>query len=499
MNLTAGRAFANTITAPCNPMANTEKPLLYDASGNALSVTPRASTGVGFNLAGLGGIVNPATGLGGPADKTSSAQFYPTVLRTRQQILPFYTESWVARKFIDMPIDDMFYKGRDFTGEDESANKSFQDAWEELKVEKWFCNAMKAGRLYGTGLLALMIDGEMPDLPLMPDKVREGALKSVLAFDRFDFTVTKWQKNLFEMNYGLPDWLDLYSRFGNQVQFHESRLMRFDGIESLSNSGWEYFYDQNWGISELIPAIVEIVQDASFTSAVAHMSQEASLSVVKLQGFQDAITGKPGPKEATPEQMGMAINLYKSIFKTIFLGENDEFSRVGINFSGLSQLFNKFPERVAAMAGIPATRFLSTSPDGENATGESDLRNYDMHVGAMRQKKAIPNLKVVDQVVARHVGLSEVPEHSWRSLLDLSESERYANAQALAEALAAAQGPAGLNENEVRERLSENEVFGVLDPLSEDEMGTRQEMERMLEETRLAEQRSRQGQPPAGE
>ena len=47
-----------------------------------------------------------------------------------------------------------------------------------------------------------------------------------------------------------------------------------------------------------------------------------------------------------------------------------------INLNGVKDLIWEYLKVVAASVGIPATRFLSTSPDGMNATGESDLNNY---------------------------------------------------------------------------------------------------------------------------
>ena len=464
-----------------------EKTILFDAHGQPLRTQSQGSNQFSqFNLTRIGGIQNPATGLGGPGDKTSSAYFQPTLLRTREQVEPIYLESWVARKFIDLPIDDMFFKPRRWTGDDTKAIQAYEDAWAELDIERWLTAAMKNGRLYGTGFLVMMVDGTMPDVPLEPDMVKEGALKSVLAFDRFDASVEEWQKNLYEPNFGGSDHYRFHTRFGHyeNLNTHRSRLLRFDGIPPLKNTGWDWYYDRNWGVSELIPALVEIIHDASFSAAVAHMGQEASIPVVKMQGFQDSVSGRPGSKEASVEQMGAAINYYKSIFRTMFLGESDEFDRVAINFGGLYQLLDKYAMRVAAMAGIPATRFMSRSPDGMNATGESDMKNYAIHVGAMQRRKLAQPLKRLDAVIARHVGLSAPLEYEWPPLMDLSQNEQYTNAQLLAEALAAAQPIAGLDENEVREVLNTNDVFDF-EPMAEDEMGTRQEMERMLEEQRM--------------
>ena len=475
-----------------------EKSGIVDAYGNPVSLQTQGSQQFSnLNLAGFGGIVNPATGLGGPSDKTSSAHFRPTLLRTRMQVDPIYLESWIARKFINMPVDDMFFRGRRWTGNDESAIKAMEDAWTALRLARWLPAAMKNGRLYGTGFLALMVEGQDTDRELDPATIGEGKVKAVHSWDRFDMNITEWKRNMYDPGYGEAAMYHASTRYGHLFDIHPTRMLRFDGVAPLRNDGWTWYYDRNWGVSELISALVEIIHDSSFSAAVAHMSQEASIPVVKMQGFQNALTGKPGPREATPEQVGSAINLYKSIFKTMFIGESDEFDRVGISFAGIAQLFDKYSLRVAAMAGIPATRFLSRAPDGMDATGDSDMKNYAIHVGSMQRLMLAEPLKFLDMAIARHVGLAAPPEYEWQPLMDLSESERYENAKALAEALAAAQPVAQLDENEVRERLSTNEVFGELDELAEDEMGTREEVDRLLEEQRML-RRAGPAAAPAG-
>ena len=60
----------------------------------------------------------------------------------------------------------------------------------------------------------------------------------------------------------------------------------------------------------------------------------------------------------------------------MLVDKNDEFDRVSYNFQGLPDLMDRFAERLAAAADIPATRFMGQAPKGMNATGASDEKNY---------------------------------------------------------------------------------------------------------------------------
>ena len=56
----------------------------------------------------------------------------------------------------------------------------------ELDVEHVFMQAMKAGDQYGTGVVVMMIDGQMPEDPLDIRRVREGDISALHYFDRYD-------------------------------------------------------------------------------------------------------------------------------------------------------------------------------------------------------------------------------------------------------------------------------------------------------------------------
>ena len=65
-------------------------------------------------------------------------------------------------------------------------------------------------------------------------------------------------------------------------------MLRFDGIRPTTVGSWDA-YDQDWGLSVLVPMIQPILRHAIIASGTAHMSQEASMVVLKLVGYRDAI------------------------------------------------------------------------------------------------------------------------------------------------------------------------------------------------------------------
>ena len=77
---------------------------------------------------------------------------------------------------------------------------------------------------------------------------------------------------------------------------HASRVLRFDGLKALSAGGYS-LYDKYWGVSEIVPAINAIINDATVAQGAVHLAQEASIPILRVDGLRDAhgIGGRPLP------------------------------------------------------------------------------------------------------------------------------------------------------------------------------------------------------------
>jgi phage-related protein (TIGR01555 family) len=423
----------------------------------------------GSNFGGLtqGGFYNALTGAGTGLDKTEYSFFLPTRLISRNELETLYIQSWAAAKFIDIPIDDMFILWREFINMSEDNVKLMKETEKEFCVEDRLNRGMKAGRLYGTGLV-LMITKEAPlEKPLNVDRIRRGDLLNLLVVDRFDATVLNWNNDYKSKYYGQPETYKINLRNGGTITIHASRVLRFDGFTPLSQTGW-HSYDQTWGVSSIIPVVIEINQDANISKGVAHMVNEASIPVQKVEDFADAVAGAPGC-EMTIEQRMQAITMGRSIYRTTFMDKDEDLARVEISFAGLPEILDRSSKRLAAAEGIPATRFMGQPPIGMNATGESDMKNYAMMVESNREKKLTNPLYVLDQVLSRHAGVDENVEYEFPSLLDMSDTEKAAVFATISSALVPIVQTGILTEDEGREILDGNAIVGNLE-LEPDEL-----------------------------
>lgn len=412
-----------------------------------------------------GGLVNTQTGMGlAGSDKNEASFFTPTRLHSRHELETLYVQSWAAAHYIDIPVDDMLIRWREFeSGENEAAAEAMSEVERRHRVQSRLAAAMKAGRLYGTGLLVMVTREANLQVPLMPERIREGDLVGLLVFDRYEASVMARDEDVYSPTFGEPLTYRLQPRYGTAgLDVHATRVLRFDGCSPLSSGGYQT-YDRDWGVSLIVPAILAIMQDQTAATGAAHLTQEASIPVLHVDGFREALAGTGmDPDDPTPEQLGERINQLKSVYRTLMMDKTDEFERVAVTWSGLPDIMDRFARRLAASAQIPATRFWGMSPVGMNATGESDMVNYSAMVAAEQHRLLDDPMKRLDAVLARDAGLAEAPEYEWMELTSLSDLEQAQVSKTRIEALAAAVTAGVIDEDEARLALDGDPVFGAL-------------------------------------
>ena len=371
-----------------------------------------------------GGSINPTTGAGTQSDHRRGMQWVPTRFSTRSFLEVLYNESWSVTKFIDIPVDDMMVRWREFNdpSQDQAQAQAMMEQEALYQIQDRMGRAMKAGRLHGTGVI-IPVTREAPlDTPFDIERIRPGDLINFLVFDRWDLTVDTWESAFLNPNYAKPITYRVSPLFGEPFIVHHTRVIRFDGKVPLSDSGFS-IYERDWGVSEVVSFMDQVVDDETISKAAAHMISETSLPVFKVQGMRRATTGDVDEEDATPEQVGNMISRLKSVYRAIFIDKADDFGRVDVNWAGVPEIMDRYAARMAAAADIPATRFWGKSPVGMNATGDSDMQNYALMVAAMQKKKLTDPLTRIDQLLLRNAGLAGVKPltYSWPKLIDVGD------------------------------------------------------------------------------
>ena len=362
---------------------------------------------------------NDRTGAGGASDLSVGGHFeLSNLLSLSKSLLEnTYIKSWAAKKFIDIPVVDSFVRWRQF---DEDSDAMVQ-AEKEHKVRKRLSATLRSARLTGTGLLIMLTKEDDTETELDTEAIREGDLSNLIVADKFDATIAEIYTDPFSPQFRQPRLYDINVLAGVMMRVHASRVIRIDGIEPPVPHGWEFGYQ--WGLSELEPVIKPILNETAVMNSSAHLTEEASVTILKMDGVREHLAGFAEDDRADWFATMQNILNTKSNYRTMVADQTDEVSRLAVTFSGIPEMIDRFARQIAAAADIPATRFWGQSPLGMNATGEGDMVNYAMTVSEHQREKLDPALERLDVVLARSAGLSEPPPYKWNSLIDLSDKD----------------------------------------------------------------------------
>jgi len=358
------------------------------------------------------GLENVMTGLGTSADKNTHHRWTPSGNNSDYgQLITRYREDWLAQKVCNIIPQDMTRKWRHVsTEEGRKADKEFRIAELFRDGEKW-------ARVYGTSFLILDVkDGSSLSTPLNIESLGRNCINSLRVIERTRMVATGiMEVNPMSPNFGMPLY---YSFLGSAETIHHSRIIRF---EATDLPVWEKQRNQWYSDSTLVPLMGTIDNFHVAASAASQLCQEATVDVVSVEGLQSLLTNPEG--ELAVMKRFRLMKSMKSIYNILLLDDTETFDTKSIALSGVKDLIWEYLKIIAAAVGIPATRFLSASPDGMNATGESDLINYIEFLMGMQVSKFDPKLGIIDAVLQKHYGV-ESWEYEWNCIFPESALQR---------------------------------------------------------------------------
>ena len=362
----------------------------------------------------LDGLSNLATGLGTEKDKAynnvwnhSGKNFDHVSLAAR------YREDWISQKVIKILPQDMTREWRIF--ESDKAT----EADEEFNMDKVFRMAYQWARLYGTSFIVLDIkDGRTTDKPVNWAKLKPGCLKSLNVVDRTRIVATgAIDYAPMSITYGEPT---MYQFVNQPTMIHKDRLIRFEGTELPI---YEKMRNLWYSDSVLIPLLGLIDNFHTTASAASQMVQEANIDVITVEGLRNMLQNPKGT--AATLQRFSDWKMIKSVFGASILDSTETFDQKNIQLGGVNELLWQYLRVVAASVSIPATRFLSNSPSGLDATGYSDMVNYIEVLRGLQKDIFEPRLKVMDTLLAANYGLSiEDFKYEWGNMFPESASDK---------------------------------------------------------------------------
>lgn len=377
---------------------------------------------------------NLVTGLGSArtAKNTFTHHVFGGVM-TDTELESLFYEDGLAARIVKLLPDDMFREGWDYVfpklDEIKAADiaEVYAGIMEELEVQQKIKDAFVWKRLYGgAAILISAMDGQTPDKPLVPKRIRAIEKLRVIERTEIEYEGIVWQTDPSLPRYGLPVMYPVRfetpgGRTTQTMNVHYSRIIELHG-DTLPRHSMAGISQENryWGISALQRANDRLRSLGSSLGSIDQLLSELGIGKYKIKDLAQLLASPDG-EQAIKRRVELT-DLVKSTFRSMYLDNDEEFVRDTISFQGVPEMLQMLFMLISADTGYPMTRLFGMSPAGMNATGESDMNNYYDMVRSLQATELQPVLLRLVRLIAEWKGLDE-PYIEFRPLETMNEKE----------------------------------------------------------------------------
>ena len=351
------------------------------------------------------GYSNAAAFLGEDSPLLSAGTFLRSGLTSDpERLTAMYRESWLTMRIIDMPSEDMtraWYRLNTSLPEKALHDLSRLEAKHSVKQE--ITNAIRWARLYGGALAVMVIRGEEDrlDQPLDMDLLLPDCFRGLLVLDRSQGIQPSAElvEDLDDPDFGLPLSYTVNLDTGDYrtVTIHHSRVLRFVGRELPR---METVREDYWGASEMEHIQDELQKRSAASANIAQLIFQANITTLKMSDYGEVLNCGTDLQRRNVEEAMSLENRFRTSYGLQLLSKDDSLENHAYSFSGLAEIYEQFMMDMAGAAEIPATKLFGRSPEGMNATGEADLRNYYDMISQMQERILRPALERLLPVLA---------------------------------------------------------------------------------------------------
>lgn len=354
----------------------------------------------------------------GTADKVESFTNYGFTNDTLNWWLwlALYNDSWVFRKVIDKPSQDVVRTGITLNLD----NKKKQDVYDILtKLQSQLIEINQWGALFGGSVGVMMFDTISDDdysKPLNIKKLKNAKNIKIYVTDRWYGVSITNQDTVSSMNsidFGKPKQYAITFANGKTLQVHHDYILRYEHrtAPKLVKNGQL----QGWGYAEGCHVINELSRDDKLKSAITSLINKALIEVIKMSGMRGVFMGADSDNEQQLRKRLEMVNWARNFNSLTFLDKDDEYQEHSFSgLSGLSDLLETNMWLVAAAVDMPGILF------GELKGGLSQeteaLERYDEVIQNKCDTYYRPVLEKLLHVIYKMLEIKEPVSFTFNSL-----------------------------------------------------------------------------------
>lgn len=292
--------------------------------------------------------------------------------------LAMYNESWVFKRVIDKPSQDMIRPGISLLGTADYSKVYL--AIDNLKQD--LISAVKWSKLFGGSVMVLLFKGikfEDMENPIYDSlsKIKDSSYIKSYVTDRwfgcspsYDDTVT----NISNDDFGLPKYYDIQFADGTQHHIHHSWILRFENRQAPNFIKTGML--QGWGYAEGQHLIRELNRDEKLKDSIQSLLDKALIEIIKMPGMTGVYMGaEDGNKKLLEARLNM-VNWARNFNSLTFLDKDDEYEQHSFSgLSGFADFLDVNMRQIAAAVEMPNVLFGDLS-NGFTSDDQA-LERYD--------------------------------------------------------------------------------------------------------------------------
>lgn len=265
-----------------------------------------------------------------------------------------------------------------------------------------FLEAVTKTRYFGGGLIFIdtgVTDPETLKRPLDKSEksaeLRKGGLKGFTFIEPINVFPGQYDT----VNPLSPQYFTPQSWWVNGKEVHASRFIKITtgDVPILLRPSYNFF-----GIPTAQILWDYVLHFQKDHIAVSRMLGKYSDTVFKMGGLRELLSATGGARQIDNRLSSMAYNRNNDSVTAIDM-EHEDIVKVESNLSGLTDIVRQRLELICAINRTPAVKLLCISPSGFNATGESDITNYNDHIGTMQENILRTPLSQVIECLQLHL------------------------------------------------------------------------------------------------
>lgn len=330
--------------------------------------------------------------------------------------LCLYNDSWVFRKAIDKPSQDMMRAGITINGESD-----YDNVYKELnKLKTDLIDLLKWGALFG-GSVAIMMFDNFSDEDYARDynaeKVKQSKYLRLYVTDRWYgvgednlHTVT----DMSSVDYGKPYSYEITFSDGRTLKVNHSYVLRYEHRTAprLLKQGAL----QGWGYAEGSHILNELARDDDLKASITSLLNKSLIEVIKMSGMRGLFMGNDKENEEQIKRRLEMVNWARNYNSLTFLDKDDDYQQNEYSgITGLADLLDTNMKLVSAAIDMPGILFGDLKDGMGN--DQDALERYDQVIQDRCEAYLRPLLTKLLAIIYVKLGINEKVDFTFNSLL----------------------------------------------------------------------------------